>query len=87
MREINETTPEGHLHVPVEVPTEIKGKYTAKCMIKFVKDFKKVVAGPEQSILSWNGSMANLWLELQETAFKYNGLWNMVIRVIPHRFN
>ena len=87
MRKINETTSEEHLHVPAEVPTEIKGKYTAKCMIKFVKDFKKVGAILDQSLLSWKGSMANLWLELQETAFKYNGSWNMVIRVIPHRFN
>lgn len=89
MRKINETTPEGSLYTPENVPTEIKGKYTAKCMIKFVKDFKKGVAGAEQSSLSWTGSMANLWLELQETAFKYNdnGSWNIVIRVIPHRFN
>lgn len=87
MRKINETTPEDSLYTPGNIPTEIKGKYTAKCMIKFVKDFKERDAIPEQPGLSWSGSMANLWLELQETAFKYNGSWNMVIRVIPHRFN
>lgn len=82
MRTIDETTPDDVLFVPSGVPTEIKGKYTAKCMIKFVKDFNSV-----QSNYGWNGSMTNLWLELQETAFKYDGSWNMVIRVIPHRFN
>lgn len=87
MERINETTLEGSLRTPRNVPTEIKGKYTAKCMIKFVKDFKKDVVMPEQPVMGWSGSMANLWLELQETAFKYNGSWNMVIRVIPHRFN
>lgn len=72
------------LFVPKGVPTEIKGKYTGKCMVKFIKDFKK---GVFNTSWGWDGNMANLWLELQETAFKYNGSWNMVIRVIPHRFN
>lgn len=82
MKNIQEDTPKSELWVPTGVPTEIEGKYTAKCMIKFVKDFTQ-----SSENFAWSGSMANLWLELQETAFKYNGSWNMVIRVIPHRFN